>query len=337
MLNNVIQMETDTGYFCDTLSAKEPDINTIFEVAQISHIRTGYAPSFLPETEAGANELPKPSRWGYHIQPDCCFRCRVRNQDNQTQKMINQFNYKIAVFSLTLLTLSLSLTAQYSDSLITHHSKKERIFLKRLAIPATLIGLGIYGNTNNSFINHNEIKEERNEYFPGFSNKVDNYLQFTPLPLVFAMDAFGLKGKHNWQQQALLLGSAQIVMVGLLAPIKKYTHILRPDSSAFNSFPSGHTAQAFLAATFFNKEYGKNYPWISVGMYTIAGGIGLFRILNNKHWISDVLAGAGFGILPVELAYLFYKYRKKRVRGLPSSVIPYYQKGKLVCTAIFKM
>lgn len=101
--------------------------------------------------------------------------------------------------------------------------------------------------------------------------------------------------------------------------------MIRPDSSSANSFPSGHTAQAFLAATFFTKEYGNKYPWISVGMYTLSTGIGVMRILNNKHWISDVLAGAGIGMLSVELSYLMDKLHRKRTMKFPVSVMPVYE------------
>ncbi len=230
-----------------------------------------------------------------------------------------------------------SADAQMTDSLATKVHKGRNTVLKQFAIPTVLIGLGIYGTTDNSFINHNEIKEERDEYFPGFSNRADNYLQFAPIPVVYAMDAMGLKGEHNWQQQTKYLGGAQLMMMAFVFPIKKYTHILRPDGSAYNSFPSGHTAQAFLAATFFQKEYGKKYPWVSAGMFTLASGIGVFRILNNRHWVSDVLAGAGLGMLSVELSYLLLKSKSKHAKALPDMVMPSYKNGVLNCTAFYNL
>ena len=69
------------------------------------------------------------------------------------------------------------------------------------------------------------------------------------------------------------------------------------------SFPSGHTATAFMAATMFHKEYGIRSPWYSVAGYTIATATAYSRLLNNRHWISDVLAGAGIGIISTELGY----------------------------------
>jgi membrane-associated PAP2 superfamily phosphatase len=64
--------------------------------------------------------------------------------------------------------------------------------------------------------------------------------------------------------------------------------------SMSSSFPSGHTTVAFAAATVFAKEYA-NKPIIPIISYTAASLIGLSRITENKHWASDVFAGAVLG------------------------------------------
>ena len=93
-------------------------------------------------------------------------------------------------------------------------------------------------------------------------------------------------------------------MAGLVNGIKYTAKEMRPDGSTRNAWPSGHTATAFLAATILHKEYGMTRsPWFSVGAYTLATATGVMRVLNNRHWISDVLSGAGIGILSVELGY----------------------------------
>ena len=79
--------------------------------------------------------------------------------------------------------------------------------------------------------------------------------------------------------------------------VHAYSHETSP------SFPSGHTATAFMTATMFNKEYGHKSPWIGVGAYSMATVTGLMRMANNKHWLSDVLTGAGIGILSTEIGY----------------------------------
>ena len=81
---------------------------------------------------------------------------------------------------------------------------------------------------------------------------------------------------------------------------------MRPDGTSANSWPSGHTATAFVGATILHKEYGlTRSPWFSVLGYGTATATGVMRVLNNRHWISDVLSGAGIGIMSAELAYAF--------------------------------
>lgn len=87
--------------------------------------------------------------------------------------------------------------------------------------------------------------------------------------------------------------------------LKQTTNVERPDGSNKHSFPSGHTATAFMTATMFTKEYGHKSPWVGVGAYSVATATGLMRMANNKHWLSDVLTGAGIGILSTEVGYYF--------------------------------
>jgi hypothetical protein len=61
------------------------------------------------------------------------------------------------------------------------------------------------------------------------------------------------------------------------------------------SFPSGHTALAFSLATALSNEFQGH--WDDVGFYSLATLTGLSRINDNKHWFSDVLAGAAVGVL----------------------------------------
>lgn len=80
----------------------------------------------------------------------------------------------------------------------------------------------------------------------------------------------------------------------------------RPDGSSRNSFPSGHTATAFAGAELLRREYWDVSPWIGVAGYAVVAGTGFFRMYNNRHWLTDVLAGAGMGILSAQAAYWLY-------------------------------
>ena len=93
------------------------------------------------------------------------------------------------------------------------------------------------------------------------------------------------------------------IMAGAVNGIKYSVGRLRPDGSRYNSFPSGHTATAFMTASMLHKEYGWRSPLFSIGGYTAAAVTGVSRICNNRHWLSDVVAGAAIGIGSVELGY----------------------------------
>jgi hypothetical protein len=58
-----------------------------------------------------------------------------------------------------------------------------------------------------------------------------------------------------------------------------------------------------MTATMLYKEYGWRSPWFSIGGYTVAALTGVSRIMNNAHWLSDVMAGAAVGIGSVHLGY----------------------------------
>jgi len=68
----------------------------------------------------------------------------------------------------------------------------------------------------------------------------------------------------------------------------------RPDGSSDDSFPSGHTADSFAAATFIQQRYG--WQW-AIPAYIGATFVGYSRVESDKHFVEDVLAGAAIGIL----------------------------------------
>lgn len=71
--------------------------------------------------------------------------------------------------------------------------------------------------------------------------------------------------------------------------------------SGHQAFPSGHTTMAFALATSLANEIKR--PWASVGLFAAAAGTGWSRLNDNKHWLSDVIAGAAVGVTSAELIY----------------------------------
>lgn len=69
--------------------------------------------------------------------------------------------------------------------------------------------------------------------------------------------------------------------------------------SGREAMPSGHTTMAFALATALSDDIQRT--WASVGLYTIATGVGWSRLNDNRHWLSDVAAGAVVGVTSAKL------------------------------------
>ena len=157
-----------------------------------------------------------------------------------------------------------------------------------------------------------------------FHNEIDNYTQYVPLALTIGLKIGAVEGRSDWPRFWASSAASAAIMAGLVNGIKYTASEMRPDGSTRNSWPSGHTATAFMAATILHKEYGlTRSKWYSVGAYTLATATGVMRVLNNRHWISDVLSGAGIGILSVELGYGLMDLLFKG-RGLMRNDLAYY-------------
>jgi membrane-associated phospholipid phosphatase len=105
------------------------------------------------------------------------------------------------------------------------------------------------------------------------------------------------------------------------------------------SFPSGHTTLAFAAATVYAMEY-KNKPWVPVFAYTAASLIGLSRLTENKHWATDVLAGAALGYLSGrQVVNNYHRYAKLRAPGKRRNSVSYsvgYSRGQLMPSVVYR-
>ena len=145
--------------------------------------------------------------------------------------------------------------------------------------------------------------------------KIDDYLMFAPAAAVYGLDWAGLKAKHNFRERTFVMLSSHLLMLGSTHAVKHAAGVMRPDGSAPNSFPSGHTAAAFTGAHILMREYGSVSPWPGVAGYAAAAATGFLRIQNHRHWLSDVAAGAGLGILCAEAGYLLLPLFRKLADG----------------------
>ena len=133
--------------------------------------------------------------------------------------------------------------------------------------------------------------------------RFDDYAQFIPIATSAMLNICGVEGKHSLKRLSLLSGTSFLIGMTALEAGKYGFHVQRPNGHGFTSFPSGHTWFAFTVAEILRREYGADYPWIAVGGYIVAATIGFMRMYNNRHWFSDVVAGAGLGMLCVSVSY----------------------------------
>lgn len=79
-------------------------------------------------------------------------------------------------------------------------------------------------------------------------------------------------------------------------PLAQWTDESDLPSSAYSSFPSGHTTTAFAIATVFAEQYSDS-PVVPIIAYATASIVGITRMVENRHWASDVFVGACLGHL----------------------------------------
>jgi membrane-associated phospholipid phosphatase len=214
--------------------------------------------------------------------------------------------------------------------------KPKPMSFKSVAIPLGMIAYGVFAVSNNSLKKANlfmreQLVEERGNNFRRIG--VDDYTILMPAVAVYALNLAGIKGKNNFVDRSILFGMSNLIANGVVFSTKSLTGVIRPDSSNNQSFPSGHTSAAFVSAEFLRQEYKDVSPWIGVAGYAVATATGVLRMYNNKHWLNDVIAGAGVGILSVRLSYWLYPKIKNTIlhktgsSGTSTVVLPTYQNG----------
>ena len=218
--------------------------------------------------------------------------------------------------------------AQETDSISCNKTGK----IIGIAIPAAMITYGAISLGNNGIrqIDYS-VRDHLVEKNALWHVKWDDYLQFSPAVAAFGMKLSGVKSTHKLMDMAILYVLSN-GMNGVIVEAGKFVvGRERPDQSNHFSFPSGHTSTAFVAAEFLHQEYKDQSVWISVGGYSMATLIGVARIYNNKHWVSDVVAGAGVGILSTKAVYWVYPYLQKAFgkKDQKTSVVflPSYDRG----------
>lgn len=119
---------------------------------------------------------------------------------------------------------------------------------------------------------------------------VEHVGTFVAVTLPLSSISLVLLKNNNYGATQLLasLASTAVIVEALKLSINKR----RPNLSGHDSFPSGHTAVAFLAASFIQKRYGLKY---ALSAWSGVGFVDYSRYYAKKHYTLDVFVGALLG------------------------------------------
>lgn len=180
----------------------------------------------------------------------------------------------------------------------------KRLLLLMIIVSATVNANadGLWGNDATSSLGREST--ETSLLFADARTGIDDYTRFFGPLMTVGLKLGGYEGHSDWPRLAVSGAMSYGITTCLIYGLKNTATVTRPDGSSNDSWPSGHAAIAFAGATILHKEYGRTRsPWFSVAGYGMATTTGMMRILHNRHWASDVLSGAGIGIMSTELAY----------------------------------
>lgn len=180
---------------------------------------------------------------------------------------------------------------------------------KQLILPASLFTFGALGTTLRPYKDFNEkVRDKISDLRGNHKTKVDNYIQYLPTATHLLLGLTRVRHKNSFVQRLSVDATSAISLTVLTNVMKSTFREKRPDSNSKNSFPSGHTATAFMGAELMRIEYG---PYWGIGGYSVATAVGLLRIYNERHWVNDVIAGAGIGILSARIGYWMLPFYNK--------------------------
>lgn len=193
-------------------------------------------------------------------------------------------------------------------------------FPKLLIVPSTLVVSGVivkgtsYRESIQKWVQTSSLKT---------NNHVDDFIQYAPMAEMFVADISYSKTKNEVFQQSKNLIISQLFTAIIVQGLKISTKVTRPNGAA-HSFPSGHTSVAFTGATALYLEYRDTNPFLAFSGYGFSTATGILRVTNNKHWISDVIVGAGIGMLSSRLTWYINPFKNwKPFKNSKVAIYPY--------------
>lgn len=126
----------------------------------------------------------------------------------------------------------------------------------------------------------------------------ETYCQFAPAAFMLGAGLMGVSHENGFTDRLVNTTMTYLYQTALTYPFKWTIREKRPDGTAYNSFPSGHTAATFAGAEMVRMEYG--WGWGAV-FYANAVVVGTMRVVHRRHWWWDVASGAALGVVSAHL------------------------------------
>jgi PAP2 superfamily len=141
--------------------------------------------------------------------------------------------------------------------------------------------------------------------FHGWESNADDYLQYAPIAIMYTADLFKVPARNTLWNQTKFLAMSELGTSAIVQVLKYSLKVQRPNNGAYNSYPSGHTSQAFVASQVLFNEYRETNKLLAYSGFLFSIPTGTLRIVNNRHWVPDVLLGAGIAMLVTNTIYYF--------------------------------
>lgn len=231
--------------------------------------------------------------------------------------------------NITLLLFLFLATTNIFPQIDTLDTTSKRNLLQKSIVPAGLIATGIL--LSDSAFEKSLNRKTRERVGTSFNYGIDEYTRFAPIAQMYIADIVGVEAKNHWFDQTKNMALSILITDIITNTMKRHIYKVRPDGSNAKAFPSGHSSLTFTSAAVLYEEFGETSPILAYSGYGFAAVTGSFRMLNNKHYLSEVLAGAGIGILVAKLVYHFdYLFKWNPFLKLRDvSLIPRYDNGVL--------
>ncbi len=140
-----------------------------------------------------------PSRDGYNLEP---------------------LMIKLRILAIICLSVFIGQSNAQPDSLLLKKLSKEFRLKTTLKAPTILMGASLLARADAEVIGWENVYVERNENISTFRSNLDDYLQYSPLAGVIALNALGIKGENNFPKQ-MWLAKAELLMAAIVCPLKK--------------------------------------------------------------------------------------------------------------------